>query len=131
MDDKKSAEVMVKIALLKGWKSVQFKGSANFIFLAMEEALLNGLEVVPIDEEQKKILLQVQQKINQGRAQLTLEPEPDIQQASPENADDDDVLKINIQDSKSRLLGKRALDSNLFANDRNGPSPKNSPKKGV
>jgi len=131
MDDKKSAEVMVKIAILKGWKSVQFKGNKNFIFFAMEEALLNGLEVVPIDEEQKKILLQVQQKINQGRAQLTLEPEPDIQQASPENVDDDDVLKINIQDSKSRLLGKRALDSNLFARDNNGPSPKNTPKKGV
>jgi len=93
--------------------------------------LLNGLEVVPVDEEQRKMLLQVQQKINQGRAQLTLEPEPDIQEASPENVDDDVVLKINIQDSKSRLLGKRALDSNLFANDRNGPSPKNSPKKGV
>ncbi len=56
MSDEKAAKHLVALGKLKGWKSMQFTGSKEFLRLAFMEALAQGVAVSPQDEEQRQIL---------------------------------------------------------------------------
>lgn len=126
MNDKDASEHMIKLAKLKGWQKISFKGNDNFIGLAMEEALRNGIDVIASNDAQNKILAIVKQKLDQEQAELTLTPQdPAIE------IDEESKPTLSIQDAKDRLNGKRALDDNTFGDDRPKPSNKPSLRKGV
>lgn len=126
MNDKDATEHMVKLAKLKGWQKISFKGNDNFIGLAMEEALRHGIDVIASNDAQNRILAIVKQKLNQEQAELTLTPQvPSIE------IDEESKPTLSIQDAKDRLNGKRAIDDNIFSDDRPKPSNKPSLRKGV
>ena len=58
--DAEAALRIVALAKLKQWQKVTFSGNQNFIQEAMRQAIMNGLEVEAEGEEQKKILLKIQ-----------------------------------------------------------------------
>ena len=126
MNDKDASEHMIMLAKLKGWQKISFKGNDNFIGLAMEEALRNGIDVIASNDAQSRILAIVKQKLDQEQAELTLTPQdPAIE------IDEENKPTLSIQDAKDRLNGKRALDDNTFGDDRPKPSNKPSLRKGV
>lgn len=51
---------VVNLAKLKGWQSIKLSGSDAFIEEAMKKALAVGLEVVPSDKAQRKLLEKIQ-----------------------------------------------------------------------
>jgi hypothetical protein len=59
MGNEEAARRIVQLALIKKWERVEFFGNAEFIRLAMAEALSHGIEVHPRDEAQAEILQQV------------------------------------------------------------------------
>lgn len=59
MDNTKAAKHLVAIGLEKGWQSMKFTGSPDFLRLAFLEALSRGVNVVVKDEEQQAILAAV------------------------------------------------------------------------
>lgn len=126
MNDKEAAEHIVKLAKMKGWQKISFKGNDNFIGLAMEEALKKNIAVVASNEVQSKILAMVKQKLEQEQDELTLTP-----QEPTSTSDGESKPSLNIQDAKDRLNGKRALEDNTFGDDRPKPSNKPSLRKGV
>ena len=126
MNDKDASEHMIMLAKLKGWQKISFKGNDNFIGLAMEEALRNGIDVIASNDAQSRILAIVKQKLDQEQAELTLTPQnPTIV------IDEESKPTLSIQDAKDRLNGKRALDDNTFGDDRHKSSNKPSLRKGV
>ncbi len=112
MSDDDSAKAMMKLAILKKWNCIEFRGSDSFVRIAMEEAIKNELEVHPINETQKKVLYEVQQKLDQEKKVLELRLH---QVGKPEN----DTIEINITSAKDKLAGQRAIDSEAFRH--NGP----------
>jgi Relaxase/Mobilisation nuclease domain/Large polyvalent protein-associated domain 7 len=112
MSDDEAAKSMMKLAVLKKWNRIEFRGSDSFVRIAMEEAITHGLEVHPIDESQKKILYEVQLKLEQEKEALELRPN---QLGKPE----EDSLKISIGSAKDKLAGHRAIDNDAFRH--NGP----------
>lgn len=59
---KANATRMVNLAHLKGWKSITFTGSPDFIREAMSQALFMGMEVKTESEEQERILRKLQEE---------------------------------------------------------------------
>jgi hypothetical protein len=61
MDDIVAAERLVNMAINppKCWTKISFTGSNNFILCAMREARKHHLNIIPTDENQRKILAQV------------------------------------------------------------------------
>lgn len=56
MSNEDAAKYLVAIGVAKGWSSISFTGSPEFLRWAFIEAAANGVVVVPKDEEQEKIL---------------------------------------------------------------------------
>lgn len=56
MPEHLAASRIVGIARMRGWPSITFTGSANFIELAMREAMACGMPIVAKGEEQEAIL---------------------------------------------------------------------------
>jgi Relaxase/Mobilisation nuclease domain/Large polyvalent protein-associated domain 7 len=126
MTDKEAAEHIVKLAKMKGWQKISFKGNDNFIGLAMEEALKKNIEVIASNEVQSKILAMVKQKLEQEQAELTLTPQ------EPASINDgESKSSLSIQDAKDRLNGKRALEDNTFGDDRPKAANKPNQRKAV
>ena len=59
MSAKAAAYNIVKAGLEKGWKSIKFEGTDEFLRLAMRIALDRGIEVVARDDHQAEILKQI------------------------------------------------------------------------
>ena len=51
---------MVELAVLKKWQVVRLSGSLAFVEAAMMNALAAGLEVSPIDDEQRELWVRIQ-----------------------------------------------------------------------
>jgi len=66
MTEEEAAEMLVKVALVKGWTSVTFTGSPTFVKAAMVKALRVGLTVVPADLMQAGML-------DEAKAQLCID----------------------------------------------------------
>jgi len=109
MSAKAAAFNLVKRALEKGWQQVQFQGTDTFLYHAMRMALDRGLEVIPADEHQEKILATVLATVKKEQA------EDDRARAT---------LDTNLERAKRthRRLGAatRALDGTLERTRRTG-----------
>lgn len=57
---KENAQRMIELAALKKWQSVRLSGSIAFVEAAMMNAHAEGLEVSPIDEEQRELWARIQ-----------------------------------------------------------------------
>lgn len=55
-----AAYFLVNIAVAKGWQSISFNGGSDFVRSAMAEAIRQGMEVVPKDARQEKLLSEAQ-----------------------------------------------------------------------
>ena len=58
------ATELLALAVKKGWDEIQLSGSQEFVELAMTEALRNGLEVIPKNDEQITLLEKVKRIVN-------------------------------------------------------------------
>ncbi len=57
---KENAQRMIELAILKKWQSVRLTGSIAFVEAAMINALAAGLDVSPIDDEQRELWKKLQ-----------------------------------------------------------------------
>lgn len=65
MSNEDAARHLVAIGLAKNWTSMRFAGSEAFLRLAFLAAVEAGIEVVPKDEEQRKMLNAVAEELRQ------------------------------------------------------------------
>ena len=79
MNPDDAARRIVEIATAKGWQSIQFSGSPEFVEAAMRYAIHQGIRVVPIDNTQEAILIAI---LSEGQRSNGLTeapaPRPDI-----------------------------------------------------
>lgn len=59
MPEAQAATRIVSIAKARGWPSITFTGSANFVELAMREAMSSGMKIVAKGDEQAAILAKI------------------------------------------------------------------------
>jgi hypothetical protein len=72
MSNEDAARHLVAIGLAKNWMSMRFSGHPDFLRLAFIAAVEAGIEVVPKDEEQRKMLNAVAEELRQ-RTQVSEE----------------------------------------------------------
>ena len=74
MNDLQASQALVKLAKEKGWDSIALSGSAEFVRMAMQEAIRNDLPVEPKDEKQEQILNEVLAKLNNAPTPQSVSP---------------------------------------------------------
>jgi hypothetical protein len=57
-----SAKKIIALAKMKGWLAITLTGSDPFLEAAMLEAIRNGIEVIPTNENQRKLLEEAKRK---------------------------------------------------------------------
>lgn len=75
MNPNDAARRSVEIAAAKGWQAIQFEGSPEFVKAAMRYAVQQGIRVVPQDEAQKAMLVEILAE-GQGSSGLSAAPLP-------------------------------------------------------
>lgn len=110
LDDEQSADMLVKLAVMKSWQRVQFGGNPNFLRIAMEKAIKEGMEVVPKDTAQSKILAEVKRKLDQEKAALELTPE-----ATTATQPDEEEFSLDTSSALNKVAGKRVLEEGTFS----------------
>lgn len=78
VSDLDAALAIVDLACARGWTTVKFTGSDEFLRCAMQLALTRGLTVVPRDEGQARILEEVRVRLNPQPVPSNLQPSESI-----------------------------------------------------
>ena len=75
---KDNAQRVIELARLKGWQIVRLTGSIAFVEAAMINALAAGLDVAPLDDEQRALWKQIQMTIAAPTVALVKASAPDV-----------------------------------------------------